>query len=196
MITLKNRRIRFLVLVAATIFLVSLIIFLSNNKILIKWLHPLKYESQVKKYSSEFDLDPYLVFSIIKVESGYDQFAVSQKGAKGLMQVTDKTAVWAAKSLEINNFSLDNLFIPDINIRIGCWYLAKLKTEFGDNTILAITAYNGGSGRVKEWLNNNQLSTTGKTLEKIPFEETDKYIKKVIKEYKILKFTYSENKSK
>lgn len=170
---------------------IGIIMYLTHTKIILKLLHPLKYEEHVYKYSDQYDLDPFLVFAIIKVESNYNKYAVSPKGAKGLMQITDKTAVWAAEKMGLKDFSVSNLFDPAINIQMGCWYLNQLKKEFNEDIILIIAAYNGGSGRVKEWLKNQEYSRTGKSLDKIPFLETEKYIEKVLKEYKILKYIYS-----
>ena len=191
MIILKRRRIALLT-VLFTVFIVGSIILLSSNKIILKMAYPLKYQEEVYRYSNEFDIDPLLVFAVMKAESNFDKYAASTKGAKGLMQVTDKTGIWAADKVGIKDFTPANLFIPDINIRLGCWYLSKLKKQFDGDVVLAITAYNGGSGRVQEWLKNEELSSTGKSLEKIPFDETDKYVKKVLREYEIIKYIYGE----
>ena len=191
MIILKRKRIALLT-VLFTVFIVGSIILLSSNKIILKMAYPLKYQEEVYRYSNEFDIDPLLVFAVMKAESNFDKYAASTKGAKGLMQVTDKTGIWAADKVGIKDFTPANLFIPDINIRLGCWYLSKLKKQFDGDVVLAITAYNGGSGRVQEWLKNEELSSTGKSLEKIPFDETDKYVKKVLREYEIIKYIYGE----
>ena len=61
----------------------------------------------------------------------------------------------------------------DINIRIGCWHINQLMNEFGkENTDLIIAAYNGGSRNVKNWLNDTDYSSDGKSLDFIPFKET------------------------
>ena len=179
------------IILGFTLISVVFIIYFANTKAILKYFYTLKYQDQVYKYSNEFNLDPLLIFAIVKVESSYDKYAVSPKGAKGLMQITDKTGIWAAEKLDIKNFSTTNLFDPEINVRLGCWYLNWLKTQYDGNMILAITAYNSGSGRVNEWLKDERLSKTGKTLEKIPFAETDKYVKKVLKEYKVIKYIYT-----
>ncbi|MGE5329434.1 MAG: lytic transglycosylase domain-containing protein [Deltaproteobacteria bacterium] len=191
MITLKHRRIALLMIIF-TVILIGIVLFISNNRIVLKMIYPLKFQEEVDKYSNEFDIDPFLVFAVMKAESNFDKYAVSGKGAKGLMQITDKTGVWAAEKIGIKDFSSSNLFIPDVNIHIGCWYLSKLKKQFDGNITLAITAYNGGSGRVQEWLRNEKLSSTGKSLEKIPFIETDKYVRKVLREYEIIKYIYGK----
>lgn len=190
-IILKRKRIALIAVLFTAIF-IGIVLFISSNKIILKIVYPLKFSEEVNKYSQEFDIDPLLVFAVMKAESNFDRYAASGKGAKGLMQITDKTGIWAAEKIGIKDFSSANLFIPDTNIHIGCWYLSKLKKQFNGDITLAITAYNGGSGRVQEWLKNEELSSTGKSLEKIPFIETDKYVKKVLREYEIIKYIYGE----
>lgn len=152
-------------------------------------LYPLEYKDIVQVYSKEFDIDPFLVFAIIKAESNFKPEAVSSKNARGLMQISEGTGKWGAEKLHLDDYSGEKLFDPQINIRIGCWYLSVLFGEFNDLN-LVITAYNGGSGNVTGWLNDRSLSADGKTLDKIPFKETEQYLKKVNNYYSIYKRLY------
>ena len=186
----KKRRKLALAAVLLTVAFAALIILLSNSKVILKYLYPVKYQEDVYKYSEEYKIDPLLVFAIIKVESNFNTYAVSNKEAKGLMQITDKTGTWASEILKIKDFTPSNLFDNRTNIFIGCWYLDRLRSEFDGNMLLAITAYNAGSGRVKDWLKNKDLSQSGESLDKIPIVETDNYIKKVLREYQIIKYIY------
>ena len=144
-----------------------LIIVMTNyDKVLIRKLYPVKFIEQVIKYSREYGLDPHLVFAVIKAESGFNPAARSHKDAMGLMQLTEGTAKWGASVLNIREFSLDDLYEPDINIRLGCWYLRNLLNEFNQDAELAIAAYNGGSGNVKKWLEDSNYSSSGKSWTK------------------------------
>ena len=104
-----------------------------------KYLYPKKYSDYVEFYSKEYNIDEDLVYSIIKAESKFKKDAVSRRGAKGLMQIGDGTRDWAMEELDIKDV---DIFKPEDNIRIGCWYLNKLYREFGDID-LVIAAYNG-----------------------------------------------------
>lgn len=176
------------------IFFVLAIIIILFTSILVekdivnKILYPRKYSEYVSRYSEEFGLDENLVYSVIKVESKFKKDAVSHKGAKGLMQISDITRDWAIEEMDLGKI---NIFNPETNIKIGCWYLNKLYKEFG-RFDLVIAAYNGGSGNVNKWLNNYSYSKDGRTLDLIPFEETSMYVKKITKNYKMYNKLYNK----
>lgn len=182
----KKRKIFFVIFV-------GVLIFVLNIKNIGKSIYPLKYNDYIIEYSKKYDLNPYLVAAIIKVESNFEKNAVSPKDARGLMQITPSTAEWAAEKIKIDNFSLDMLFDPEVNIKMGCWYLDDLRREFGSNMELVLAAYNGGRGNVKKWLNNYENSKNGRELDYIPFKETDEYVKKVEVNYNIYKLLYSKD---
>jgi len=186
-LTKKNygRKIRLFVTVAISMLLIALIL---NNAA--KAMFPLKYKDMVYKYAMEFEIDPYLVFAIIKAESSFDPNAVSRKGAVGLMQISETTGKWGAENLKLDNYSANDLFNPEINIRIGCWYLNRLMKEFDHKLELVIAAYNGGSGNVSEWLKNRDYSSSGTRLDKIPFKETERFLKRVKNYHAIYKTLY------
>lgn len=152
---------------------------------------PLKYYDTVKKYANEYNLEPLRVMAIIKAESNFNKQAKSMKNAYGLMQITESTAKWAKDEMGINYNGVNDLKDEDYNIKMGCWYLDYLRKEFG-RWDLIIASYNGGPGNVKKWLNNDQYSKSGTTLDNIPFSETDKYVKKVNTNYKIYKLLYKK----
>lgn len=157
-----------------------------------KVIYPLRYRENVAKYSARYNIDPYLVFAIIKAESNFNPKAVSRKSAKGLMQITDKTGAWGAEKTKIENFDTNALYDPEININIGCWYLSNLMKEFNGNIDLVIAAYNGGSGNVNEWIKNSANNRDGNMLPNIPFKETREFQKKVKKFYYIYRQLYED----
>lgn len=169
------------ILIILSISLIILTGFLIETKTIHKILYPKKYSDYVERYSKEFNIEENLVYSIMKAESKFKKDAISNKGAKGLMQISDITRDWAIEELKLEN-NID-IFDPETNIKIGCWYLNKLYKEFG-NLDLVVAAYNGGSGNVNKWLGNNEYSKDGKMLHNIPFTETSNYVDKVKKNYK------------
>lgn len=159
-----------------------------------KWigrtLYPISYQEYIFKFSEKYDVDPFLVSAIIRVESKYYKDAISNRGAMGLMQILPTTGKWAADNIGISDFYDEMLFKPEINIEIGCWYLNKLTKQFNSDLELVVAAYNGGSGNVSKWLKDLKYSTDGKKLDNIPFKETEQYVEKVFKSYEVYKKLY------
>ncbi len=155
-------------------------------------LYPLEYKDTIKKYATEYNLDPYLVMAVIHTESGFDAQAESKAGAMGLMQVMPTTGEWIAGKPEIamEDFTAEDLLNPDTNIKFGCWYLNFLSDRF-DNQTNMLAAYNAGHTRVGEWLENEEYAKDGE-LVNIPYEETDNYVEKVQKAYDKYKELYKE----
>lgn len=174
----KHRR-----MVALLLVLLAVLVAVQGRDLWLKITHPFKYEQIVRTYAEEYRLDPLLVAAVINVESKFDPEAESRKGAKGLMQLMDETAVWGSEETGMTDFSSEQLFIPENNIKLGCWYLARLLKQYDGNNALALAAYNGGSGNVAKWLQDPALSPDGKSLETIPFPETEAYVEKVLKQY-------------
>ncbi|KNF09475.1 lytic transglycosylase catalytic [Gottschalkia purinilytica] len=166
---------------------------ISNKNKILKIIYPLKYEEYIIKYSKKYDLDPWLVAAMIKVESKFDNEAKSRKDARGLMQIIPKTGQWASEQIELENYSDELLYNPEVNIRIGCWYLNKLRSQFEYNMNLVIASYNAGSGNVSKWLKDNRYSDDGVNLKNIPFKETRLYVEKVLKHYENYKKIYGDN---
>ncbi|WP_242875943.1 lytic transglycosylase domain-containing protein [Cellulosilyticum sp. I15G10I2] len=153
-------------------------------------LYPQAYKEVVYKYAKEYEVDPLLIYAIMKTESKHNPNAISRSGAKGLMQIMDKTGAWGAEEVAISNYSHETLFKPDINIQIGCWYISKLIRQYNEDVDLALAAYNAGSGNIAKWRNNPRYSQDGKSLSDMPFRETKLYVKRVKQHYKVYQFLY------
>lgn len=145
----------------------------------LKLLYPLKYTAIVEQEAEKYDLDPVLVYAVIKTESGFDPDAYSRAGAKGLMQMTDETFAWMQEILgEEGMYAPEDLYDPEISVRYGCALLSRLLQYYG-NRETALCAYNAGMGNVSSWLEDPDHSEDGETIFYIPFEETKNYVKKV-----------------
>lgn len=176
-------------LFAMLFFIITLLIILS---ILVSTLYPLGYKDHINQYSMKYGIDPFLISAIINVESRYDKKAVSHKDARGLMQIGPNTGVWASEELEIEGYDPEMLFDPKTNIQIGTWYLDNLNKEFDNNLDLVLAAYNAGSGNVQKWKLDKNYSMDGENLHRIPFKETENYLKKVKSNYRIYKIVYKD----
>jgi soluble lytic murein transglycosylase len=174
----------------AAILVVGCIILIINCKNILRSFFPVHYSKNVLEYSAKYELDPYLVYSIIKVESKFNPYAKSQKGAIGLMQITPQTGEYIAKLLNKSDYKEELLYNPDLNIEFGCYYFSKLYSDFDNNMDIALAAYNGGRGNVNKWIKTDDKGSKVLELDDIPFKETKGYIIKVKRNYKIYKFLY------
>ncbi|MBQ9415122.1 MAG: lytic transglycosylase domain-containing protein [Clostridia bacterium] len=139
----------------------------------------LQYYDEVMTYAAKYDVQPSLIYGIIRTESNFDPNAHSSADAKGLMQITADTLEWLQyRSDEFSGLTEEHLFEPDTNIHCGVYALSLLKEMFPDEDTV-IAAYNAGLGNVQEWLQDPAYSDDGVTLHTIPYEETRKYVQRV-----------------
>ena len=164
---------------------IAFVIINSTNiqKIIQRKLYPKRYSYEVEKYAREYNVDVNLIYAVIKAESNFDKNAMSRKNAKGLMQLMYDTAEDVAKQigLEINE---DKILEPEVNIYLGTKYLSVLLSKYG-NIGVALAAYNAGSGNVDNWISEGIIQADGSDLENIPFKETNNYVRKILRDYKI-----------
>ncbi len=174
-LNLKSLLLYFLVF---AIFLLSILICVSLTVRRIKLRDGFKnYASIAISFSDEFNIEPSLTLAIMHAESGFNEKAISNKGACGLMQLMPTTAAYVADLIDYD--SKINLFDANCNAYLACAYLNYLFNRF-DNEKSVICAYNAGEGSVQSWLNNEKYAFNGK-LKIIPFNETQKYFNKVKK---------------
>jgi len=145
--------------------------------------YPVAYTDLIEKYADQYELDPYLVQSIMRCESSNDPTAKSDVGAIGLMQIMPETGEWIAHKIDPElAYSLDMLEDPATSIEYGCWYLHFLSERFDGSIIEVVSAYNAGHGSVEDWLKDARFSQDGK-LTTIPLEDTARYYEKVVVAY-------------
>lgn len=165
-----------------------LLLFWASN-VIIKLIYPLKYENIVEKMSQKYDVEKPLIYAIIKCESDFDKKAESSAGALGLMQVMPDTFKWLEKDTFVKYTSKEDMFDPENNIECGTLFISILLEKYKDLDV-SLSAYNAGIKTVDNWLKNKKISSDGKTLENIPYSETQKYVKRVNFAYKVYKYIY------
>ena len=124
----------------------------------------------IEDASSEFDLDPWLVASLIRVESGGDPTIVSRVGAIGLTQIMPRTGAEIAARLKIPNYTTASLNDPATNVRMGCAYLRELLDRFGSEHA-ALAAYNWGPTHIAKRIYRREalpVQYPAKILKRIP----------------------------
>jgi len=124
--------------------------------------HPVDLNEVVKTASGTYRLDPDLVNSVIRAESGFNVRAVSPKGAQGLMQLMPHTA---------SELGVQNVFDPQANVEGGTRYLRELLERYNFDLIKALAAYNAGPERVEQY---------GGVP---PYYETKAYVARIVRDY-------------
>ncbi len=140
--------------------------------------HPKKYSEYVEKYAAEYEIDEDLIYAVIKTESSFDCEAVSNVGARGLMQIMEETFEWIKFRLGDDETVYDEMFDPETNIRYGAYLVDYLLEKFGDKDT-AIAAYHSGAGCVSGWLEEKENSADGKRLDNIPSSTAAHYVNKI-----------------
>lgn len=146
--------------------------------------YPRRYAEQVEKWAQTYELDPMLVYAVIRTESGFDPEAVSTAGARGLMQMIKETFFDIKSRIAPNeDLNFSSLFDPETSIRFGCYYLSVCLARYGGDTATAAAAYHSGMGRVDQLLQNAEYTEDGKTLTAFPDTQMNHYVKKILSAY-------------
>lgn len=106
------------------------------------------------------------------------------------MQIMEETAKEVANELEYNYTSREELYNPEVNIRFGIKYFKNLLEDYDNNINLALAAYNAGTGNVQKWIENGIIQADGSDIENIPFKETNNYVRKILRDYRIYNEIY------
>jgi soluble lytic murein transglycosylase len=151
-----------------------------SDAVQMRFVYMWPYQSEIVTYARRNQIDPFLVAAVIKNESEFKPGAVSPVGAIGMMQIMPETGEWIAKQMGLEGYSIDSLYNPGINIRMGCWYLSELKYEFKDNLLLMMMAYNAGRGNTHGWMSANGWDYTFGEINRIPYPESRDYVASVL----------------
>jgi len=154
------------------------------------WIfYPRAYRRLVKKLIKDYDIeDELLVYAIMRQESGYNEYAVSYRGAMGLMQVMNFVAKKAHKGKGLGYL---DFFVPNYNIMAGLHYLSFLNKRFS-NIVFIIGGYNAGYSAMRRFIKRyyKKLNDIFLFIEVIPYRETRNFIKSVLKNYFIYRAVY------
>lgn len=185
---LKNKKI----LVCGLIILILIVFLIVFKDKIQRIFYPKSYEEFVSMYSDEYGVDENLIFAVIKAESNFQEDAVSHKDALGLMQIMKETAEDVARKynieIDFNNSEREILNVQN-NIKIGTKYLAVLLEKY-KNIEVAVAAYNAGIGTVDNWIEKEIIKSDGSDIENIPYKETNNYVRKILRNYKIYQDLY------
>ena len=195
MITYKRRKKSKAPLIIAIVVVAAALLTVGGFFAYNEYLHnayPIKYQNYVEKYAAQNQLDKYFVYAVIKTESGFDPWAESNVGARGLMQIMEDTFDWIKFKMDDDDAVYYDMYDAETNIRYGCMLLGYLMDEFGSVEVAA-AAYHAGRGNVNNWLEDKRYSSDGVHLDTIPISDTAHYVNKITKAMDKYLMLYSDN---
>ncbi len=146
---------------------------------------PLLYKEQVFEAAKNHNLDPFLLFSVIKQESAFQTAVTSSAGARGLMQVMPGTGRIIARKRRLKKFNPTDLYKIDVSLDFGSWYLADLLDDAGRDLAAALAGYNAGISRPRRWWMQYEGRDYDELIELIPFDETRGYVLGIFRNYEM-----------
>ncbi len=146
-------------------------------------LYPTPYPTAVINQSANFELDPRVLYALMRQESIFNPDATSWVGARGLAQVMPTTGEGIAQNLGVQDFHPDDLYQPVISIRFGAFYIAAQIERMNGSIQGGLAAYNGGPGNAERWANGTVVQDPDQFLATIDYPETQHYVEVVYANY-------------
>jgi peptidoglycan lytic transglycosylase len=159
--------------------------------LLLKTLYPTPYKELVMEQANLRDLDPLVMYALMRQESQFRPDALSSAGARGLAQVIPSTGEGIARQLGVTGYQASDLYLPHVAIRFGTYYLAQNLPTFDRKLLPTLAAYNAGPGNASEWLAGSALIDPDLYIERINLFETEDYLRRVYQNYGFYKLLYA-----
>lgn len=152
--------------------------------------YPRGFDNIVKGFSAKYNVDEFIVYSIIREESRFKKDAVSPANAVGLMQLIPATGRSTAVEVGISGYNSDMLYVARVNIELGIAYYKKVLELFSGSVHLALASYNAGPNNAAKWVVRFPNLDMDEFVEEIPFQETRNYVRRVLRSYGAYKAIY------
>jgi soluble lytic murein transglycosylase len=154
---------------------------------------PMPYRAPLESHSRSQGLDPYLVAALIRQESEFNPKAVSRARAYGLTQVLPSTGRQLSRRVGITGFSPAMLFQPEVNLKLGTYYLKTLLDQQNGKWEQTLASYNAGKSRADEWSTWATYREPAEFIETVPFTETRNYIQIVLRNADVYRRLYASS---
>jgi peptidoglycan lytic transglycosylase len=160
---------------------------------LVELIYPAPYRDAFDRYSPVVDVDPRLVLSLARQESRFNPSVKSGAAARGLLQFIPETAQKLADEERMKNFELDDVYTPEVAVRLAVRYVADLLKLFPNNPHAVLAAYNTGEFNVERWISRARSSDVDRLLTEIAIPETKDYVAKVMNSYRAYVRLYTQD---
>jgi soluble lytic murein transglycosylase len=175
-------------LLAVVVILTALPFALRVPDAVMRTMYPLRYEASIREVSQENGLEPVFVAGVIYTESRFRPDVESHREAYGLMQLLPESARFIQRKSGIKGNYRD----PEVNIRLGSWFLGHLKDRYKGDERLMLAAYNSGEGNVDAWISDEGFDIA----KDIPFKETREYVDNALEAKQTYQELYGRNLDK
>lgn len=155
---------------------------------------PRAYRSAVESEAAAHEVDPNLLWAIMRRESAFRPDVRSGANALGLMQIIPKTAAAIAKEKALPVPSAEQLYSPSLNVKLASWYVSELLKRFGHPVLMA-AAYNAGPPAASRWLESGKDLPLDLFVEHISYRETRGYVKQVVADWLNYQHLYGDAKT-
>jgi len=142
--------------------------------------YPAAFYGDVSRRAVENDLDPAILWGIMRQESLYDPLAVSRADARGLLQILPATLERILRERGEPPAPVSSLFRPTVNIELGARFFADRYREFDHRLLPALASYNAGEGKARQWLELAGGDPGEVFLECIGYPETYGYVRRIV----------------
>jgi soluble lytic murein transglycosylase-like protein len=142
---------------------------------------PRAYARMLQQHAERYDLNPYLFWALMLVESAFNPDTVSIADAYGLTQVIPKTGELVVQRMGLGDTGIHALLEAPAALAFGSYYLSELLHKFHGQEMLACVAYNAGAHAVARWLDwRGELMEMDEFIESVPFDQSRRYAQRIV----------------
>lgn len=160
-----------------------------------EWISPARFQQHdalIRTVATQQRVDPMLIKAVVWRESRFDPHKVGSAGERGLMQITERAAKEWVQENRVENFHVEELFDPKVNVPAGTWYLARAMQHWNnqsDPVPFGLAEYNAGASRAQRWAGGDDVGVVPPDTfrENIDFPGTRKYVDSIMARYEFYK---------
>jgi soluble lytic murein transglycosylase len=156
-------------------------------------MYPAPYRDALNRHASRYEVDPRLVLALARQESRFNPAVKSGAAARGLLQFINETALKVAGEEGLKNFKLDDVYDPEIAVRLAVRYVSDLLALFPDNPYAVAASYNTGEQNVERWIFRARSNDVERLVAEIAIPETKDYLAKVMSNYRAYQQLYTRD---
>ncbi|HKG20599.1 MAG TPA: lytic transglycosylase domain-containing protein, partial [Blastocatellia bacterium] len=156
-------------------------------------MYPAPYRDALNRHASKHEVDPRLVLALARQESRFNPGVKSGAAARGLLQFINETALKLAEEEGLKNFKLDDVYDPEIAVRLAVRYVSDLLRLFPDNPYAVAASYNTGEQNVERWIFRAGSNDVERLVAEIAIPETKDYLAKVMSNYRAYQHLYTRD---